>query len=549
MIVELAFFLLIVTAFNVRREHDQPDDDYDLSHEALKTLMARLEKDVKQQISDDDGEVERVEKTATTTTAVTEEISHPEHVSGDITLRLYPTGMKYALEQVMTAIRHDAIRHRPHTIRTTYHGMDINVDSIQIVDFLMSKLEIERLGESRFRFFTHGGGMRYLGLYSTVYKTTREGQFEALLDDVRINLDVEFHEEDDHITVIERKCSARFEEVLVQLTPTMPSQILNLLRERIQTRLHEKVCPAFLHYLKKIVGITKSLGAIEDFIRRKDESFPLCLIEHERVATRFDSRGVKLSFKRLISREKRSALSNHAEHESPVDEMASVSVTEDYINEMLVDLSDSGNIIFHLHRIPDIQDLLRTRCENAQCLGALVDLDRVTDGSGHLDSRVMSAPRLEIHHGYALLHLVLSTVLSYENRAAHHRIPYLRFDTVLTARVTKLSVEPDDDEGHRYTWTARFEITELEVSNVHSDFEEMRGITEHLEEHLKLHRGQIENLLSTHLNGELPLRLNQHVHLQPQTAVFGHHRVLIPFDFKLEKKLFPAFQFFRTSFI
>lgn len=98
LIVELAFFLLIVTAFNVRREHDQPDDDYDLSHEALKTLMARLEKDVKQQISDDDGEVERVEKTATTTTAVTEEISHPEHVSGDITLRLYPTGMKYALE-------------------------------------------------------------------------------------------------------------------------------------------------------------------------------------------------------------------------------------------------------------------------------------------------------------------------------------------------------------------------------------------------------------------------------------------------------------------
>lgn len=65
----------------------------------------------------------------------------------------------------------------------------------------------------------------------------------------------------------------------------------------------------------------------------------------------------------------------------------------------------------------------------------------------------------------------------------------------------------------------------------------------------KNNTGSFQNLLSTHLNGELPLRLNQHVHLQPQTAVFGHHRVLIPFDFKLEKKLFPAFQFFRTSFI
>lgn len=87
--------------------------------------------------------------------------------------------------------------------------------------------------------------------------------------------------------------------------------------------------------------------------------------------------------------------------------MASVSVTEDYINEMLVDLSDSGNIIFHLHRIPDIQDLLRTRCENAQCLGALVDLDRVTDGSGwctavtavsvHLVDRTVMAESLLKH--------------------------------------------------------------------------------------------------------------------------------------------------------
>lgn len=46
-------------------------------------------------------------------------------------------------QQVMLAIRHDAIRHRPHTMRTSYHGMDINVDSIQIVDFLVPKITAE----------------------------------------------------------------------------------------------------------------------------------------------------------------------------------------------------------------------------------------------------------------------------------------------------------------------------------------------------------------------------------------------------------------------
>ncbi|KAK6011318.1 hypothetical protein OSTOST_23603, partial [Ostertagia ostertagi] len=375
--------------------------------------------------------------------------------------------MDYALEQVMLAIRHDAIRHRPHTIRTSYHGMDINVDSIQIVDFLVPKLEVERLSETKFRFFTHGGGMRYLGLYSTVYKTTREGQFEALLDDIRIQLDVEFSDEDEHITVTEKKCSAKVEEVLVQLTPSMPSQIVNLLRERIQHRFQEKVCPAFIHYVGKVANIVKSLASIEDITTRTDGPLSPCVIEHDRVATRLDSRGAKLSFKRTISREKRSASSNSiAEPEIFVSEMASVSVTEDYINEMLYDLTESGNIIFHLHRIPAIQEVLRTRCDDGHCLGVFADLDRVTDGSGHLDSRVTSSPRVEILNDQAMLHLSLDTVLSYENRAAHHRIPYLRFGTVISMRITELNVSVSDD-GY-YRWTARYDIVELKVGDYRS---------------------------------------------------------------------------------
>ncbi|VDL81863.1 unnamed protein product [Nippostrongylus brasiliensis] len=369
----------------------------------MQKLMVDLGHELKQfdeELSDDDPN-EIVPTVSTTTLSA-------EHLAGDLTLRLYPQAMKYIAEH---------------------------------------------LGGNRYRFFTSGGGMRYLGLYSTVYKTTREGQFEALLDDVRIQLDVEIHEDNEQISDVKAKA---------------------------------------------------------------------CPIEHERVASRFDSRGVKLSFKRMSSREKRSALDNSAEHKVPTSEMGSVAVTEEYINEMLFDLTENDNIIFHLHRIPEVQQVLRTSCDDKRCLGALVDLNRVTDGSGHLNSRVTSTPRFKIDGDQATLHLSLNTVLSFENRAAHHRIPYLRFDTALSARLTY---------------------------NVHTDFEELKIVANHLEEHLQLHRNKIEDLLSTHLGGEVPLRINSHVHLKPQPAVFGLHRVLIPFNFELDRKLLPPFQFFRTSFI
>ncbi|KAK5979276.1 BPI1 domain-containing protein [Trichostrongylus colubriformis] len=540
-IVGALYSLLIVTAFNVKRKSDNDTDNENSLYGSMEKMIEHLENQVELHLGDE-------ETREITTTNALEKTNISEYASGDITLRLYPSGMDYAIEKVMLAIRHDAMRHRPHTIRASYHGMDITVDSIQIVEFLVPKLEVERLGETKFRFFTHGGGMRYLGLYSTVYKTTREGQFEALVDDIRIQVDVEFSDEDNHVIVSEKKCSAGVGETLVQLIPSMPSQIVNLLSERIQHRFHEKVCPAFTHYVGEVANIVRSLASIEDVTTQKDELSLPCVIEHDRVATRIDSRGAKLSFKRTIPREKRSAISNAVvEPEIPVDEMASVSVTEDYINEMLCDLTESGSIIFHLHRIPAVQEVLRTQCDDRRCLGAFADLDRVTDGSGHLDSFVTSSPRVEFYNDQALVHISLNTVLSYENRAAHHRIPYLRFGTDMTMRLTKLNFGVSDD-GY-YRWTARYEIVELKTHDVHTDFEQLKGFSKHLEEHLNLHRANIEDLLTKHLNGDLPLRLNQHVHLQPDSAVFGHHRVIIPLNFKLDKKLLPAFQFVHTSFI
>ncbi|KIH68656.1 hypothetical protein ANCDUO_01010 [Ancylostoma duodenale] len=338
------------------------------------------------------------------------------------------------------------------------------------------------MGGSKFRFATHGGGMRYLGLYSAVYKTTREGQFEALLDDIRIQLDVKLEKVDD--------------------------------------------------------DVLESAGSP-------------CIVRHEKAAWRFDAKGMKLSFKRSSPREKRSATSNNVKEievrvqprlrsaKSTQNEMASVSLTEDYINEMLGELAENDNVLFHLHRITEVEKALRTHCdEDGGCLGAIADLARVIDGSGHLDSRVIDAPFVEIKNDhFAFLHLALNTVLSFQNRAAHHRIPYLRLETYMKLRIAQLFVDPSDVDG-RYKWSARFEIVELKTSDVHTDFEEMKVIARDVQNLLRQHQTLIE----------LPLRLNQHVRLQPKPAVFGHHRVTIPLNFVLDKKLLPPFQFFRSSF-
>lgn len=63
--------------------------------------------------------------------------------------------------------------------------------------------------------------------------------------------------------------------------------------------------------------------------------------------------------------------------------MGSVTVSAGYVNDFLFDLADKGDIIFHMDRIPDIQDQLRLKCPDAElCLGTVAKLPAATDGTG-----------------------------------------------------------------------------------------------------------------------------------------------------------------------
>uniref|UniRef100_A0A0K0DCB6 BPI2 domain-containing protein n=1 Tax=Angiostrongylus cantonensis TaxID=6313 RepID=A0A0K0DCB6_ANGCA len=541
LIAEFVYFLLIVTTVSTKISRSDYSHLENLSYESMETLVTELKREIKEHIDDEEA---RPKKWKTTTMS---QLVIPEHINRDITLRIYQSGMKYLLEQVILAIRHDVMRHRPRNIRTSYHGMDINVDSIEIVDFLPPRLEVERLNASQIRFQTHGGGMRYLGLYSTIYKTTREGQFEALLDNVQVLTDIELLHNNNHIKVTERYCEAKFDEVLVQLTPTMPSQIIELLKERLQYRFHESLCSAIPHFAEKTASIITSIASIEDFTDHKEQLPPTCVLRYVNALSRLNSRGAKISFKRCIPRERRTTKDTATiDPEAIVEsEMASISIREDYINEMFYDLKQSGNIVFHLHLVPDIEKMLSTHCDDHACLGHYMNLNDVINGTGHLDSHVISTPRIEIYHDHAILHLSLSTVLSFESRRTQRRISPLQFETVLCLQITELNVEFSEENGY-YRWMARYEIVHTKTYDVHTDSEEVANISRDIEQHLNKQQRYLEDLLATHLNGELPLRLNPRVRLFPRPAIFRHHRIIIPMNFKFDKNLLPAFQFFSS---
>ncbi|KAL6734993.1 hypothetical protein Aduo_005476 [Ancylostoma duodenale] len=94
-IVGLAQILLIVTAFNIRRDGD-PHDGNEISFELLDRLTSQLESEMNEHFKDEQSSNDKKKITVKPTVA--------HQGSGDITVRLYPEGIKYAFEVGATSI-------------------------------------------------------------------------------------------------------------------------------------------------------------------------------------------------------------------------------------------------------------------------------------------------------------------------------------------------------------------------------------------------------------------------------------------------------------
>ncbi|ETN75010.1 hypothetical protein NECAME_12579, partial [Necator americanus] len=134
-----------------------------------------------------------------------------------------------------------------------------------------------------------------------------------------------------------------------------------------------------------------------------------------------------------------------------------------------------------------------TQCtQDDSCLGSLVNLGRVANGSGRLDSQVITPPYIEFRNrDSTILHITLHTVLSFQNRAAHHRIPYLRLELSMKLRIVELSFDQSSLDGY-YRWAAKYEMIDLQINNLHTDFEEMKDVARRIHRLFGDNRARIE---------------------------------------------------------
>lgn len=86
--------MVIVTAFNLRRT-DDPHDGNEISYESLDRLTAKLESEMYEHFKDENNSNDKK-------ITVNPIVAHQG--SGDITVRLHPEGIKYALEVGETLI-------------------------------------------------------------------------------------------------------------------------------------------------------------------------------------------------------------------------------------------------------------------------------------------------------------------------------------------------------------------------------------------------------------------------------------------------------------
>uniref|UniRef100_A0A1I7XPC9 BPI1 domain-containing protein n=1 Tax=Heterorhabditis bacteriophora TaxID=37862 RepID=A0A1I7XPC9_HETBA len=256
-IIALSCFFLIITAFSMKKKLDYDLQSIDNSDHVLHKIIEKLKREMS--IIAETHNKEFVDAEDWANSEIQKKTSNE-----DIKVRINTRGIKYMFEQLMLTIRHDSMRHPPSTILASYLGMELRINFIQIVDFVVPELHMEYVTPSIIRFSTSGGSLRYLGLYSAVYKTTREGQFEALLENMQIELTLEFD---------------------MHNGSYMVSKIFIV-----------------IEYAGKITNLTQNLAAVEDTIALKQTEQRLCLLKHELISVTVDEYGILMLFRKSDSK-------------------------------------------------------------------------------------------------------------------------------------------------------------------------------------------------------------------------------------------------------
>ncbi|CAJ0957841.1 unnamed protein product, partial [Mesorhabditis belari] len=472
--------------------------------------------------------------------AVTFELPKPtssiERNSPGIAIRITDHALEYVKEKSLAILRHDVMRTHPPQIEIILLGANLTIDEIKVVGFEAPTLKTEGLADGVFRIQTSGGEAKIRGSYKNIFKTVREGQFEALLSGFDLDFKFKYMKTfDGRLKLIDQSCQFALEAVTVLLQPELAPPFSE--KFSLETSLNRLVnqMPSLVHFFNPI-------DSAKHF--SQEVGFDSRVTSEPIITSKFTQVGIRGEFtsnRTQIDDEPAVLETSQADTEK----MVYTYISDHSVSTFLRQLSTFGDVKFNLHVLPEIADFLRPQCAKFElCVGQFADLQTVNPASGRLVVRSRTPPRIRFHQGAAHIHLKTSVEMSYRKSDELFVVDeiYAKFDADLSLKLSHLRVIKSLKEGH-YEWTARIHVDEISVDNALALNDKMTNFVENLPSIMNKSRKFLETLISSNLRSSLPLSLSKAIDLEMISTEFRERTLVVSFNLNIESRLFPHLSF------
>ncbi|PAV60376.1 hypothetical protein WR25_23566 isoform B [Diploscapter pachys] len=401
----------------------------------------------------------------------------------ELSFTLQPKGLEHIMKKSLESIRHDLIQQTPLSLSTNYLDLEISLNDLRFAEFVLPELHIHTVSASRLSFKTSGGFVRLQGAYSAVYKTRRLGQFEAIFEDINAETTVHLLKEQQTLKITTAKCKFAIDQIYVNLTPKLPQQINDAIKNAIIAAYEKRACGSIENYVNSLGKKLKSVAEIVDFsskdVNRNENSKS---VQHDLIHYTVNEESVHLHWEHKTNRVPLGMTSKKPlkrEYTLVEPSMITLSISDDYLNDRLNSLINSEEVKISLHKIDKVAELLSLNCkeQSIPCVGQLAKLPTAIDGTGHFTWRVSAPPTL--HQDAMGVHVVLPmrSSISYYT-TAHKRIRFVSFDTLLKLRIKKLSIDQKAD-GRLY-YQSKLGIESIEITNAKSSVNGVQNLIDNM---------------------------------------------------------------------
>ncbi|PAV60377.1 hypothetical protein WR25_23566 isoform F [Diploscapter pachys] len=307
----------------------------------------------------------------------------------ELSFTLQPKGLEHIMKKSLESIRHDLIQQTPLSLSTNYLDLEISLNDLRFAEFVLPELHIHTVSASRLSFKTSGGFVRLQGAYSAVYKTRRLGQFEAIFEDINAETTVHLLKEQQTLKITTAKCKFAIDQIYVNLTPKLPQQINDAIKNAIIAAYEKRACGSIENYVNSLGKKLKSVAEIVDFsskdVNRNENSKS---VQHDLIHYTVNEESVHLHWEHKTNRVPLGMTSKKPlkrEYTLVEPSMITLSISDDYLNDRLNSLINSEEVKISLHKIDKVAELLSLNCkeQSIPCVGQLAKLPTAIDGTGN----------------------------------------------------------------------------------------------------------------------------------------------------------------------